>query len=71
MDAKQNLLQVMDTQAGSKSLTDHLDRMFLDHCYRNAEIGCHDNTDIISSYEQIKEIIERAFEFSISEQTKN
>lgn len=70
MDTKQNLLQVIDIQAGAKSLTEPLNRMFLDHCYRQAEISSSNNTEIISSYEQIKEIIERAFEFSVSEQTK-
>ena len=67
MNTKQKLLQAIDAQAGTKTLIESLNRMFLDHCYLHAQISSSDNTMIISSYEQIKEIIERAFEFSISE----
>ena len=69
MDSKQNLLQVIDVYAGAKSLTAPLERMFLDHCYLDAQHGSH-TTEVVVAYEAIKEIIERSFEFGIDEESK-
>lgn len=61
MNTKEELLQIFDTQAGVQSLLDLLERMFLDHCYRNAELNYNNHYDIIVAYEEIKYIIEKSF----------
>ncbi len=71
MDSKQNLPQAINTPAGAKSLTKPLERMFLDHCYRHAGNFSHNNSNVVAAYEEIKQLIEAAFIFGISEQSKS
>lgn len=58
MSLNENLLKILDLQAGPEKLLKPLERMFLDHCYRHATNFSHDNSDVISAYEEIKNIIE-------------